>query len=157
MARNHGAEHPGGIRRCARGAAGYFAAGSSCGRHDASFGGLSGFEVLEDGRFVARATQANGLMASLVLDANGNLTGVANVRTALMRDERGQPFESKDAGDAEDLTQLPDGRFAVSFEQTQSIRIYDLNRDGPFGAASRGRGSTASAFACQTRVWKHSR
>ena len=25
---------------------------------------------------------------------------------------------------------MPDGRFAVSFEQTQTIRIYDLNRDG---------------------------
>jgi len=26
----------------------------------------------------------------------------------------------------------------VSFEQSQTVRIYDLNRDGPFGAAQRG-------------------
>jgi hypothetical protein len=55
-----------------------------------------------------------------------------------MRDEDGEPFPNKAAGDSEDLAQLTDGRFAVSFEQTQSIRIYDLNRDGPFGPAIAG-------------------
>jgi hypothetical protein len=55
-----------------------------------------------------------------------------------MRDEAGALFENKTAADSEGLTQLPDGRFAVSFEQTQSIRIYDLNRDGPIAAAHPG-------------------
>jgi len=55
-----------------------------------------------------------------------------------MRGENGEPFASKDEGDAEGLVQLPDGRFAVSFEQTQTIRIYELNRDGPFGTAQPG-------------------
>jgi len=55
-----------------------------------------------------------------------------------MRDEQGRPFPNKEAADSEDITQLPDGRIAVSFEQTQTIRIYDLNRDGPFGAATPG-------------------
>ncbi|MFT3728799.1 MAG: esterase-like activity of phytase family protein [Terricaulis sp.] len=105
---------------------------------DPAFGGVSGIEVLEDGRFIAESDRGEWFDGRIVLDAEGNLTGVADVRTALMRDERGQPFDSKEAGDAEDLTQLPDGRFAVSFEQTQSIRIYDLNRDGPFGAATPG-------------------
>ncbi|MEJ0058638.1 MAG: esterase-like activity of phytase family protein [Terricaulis sp.] len=57
---------------------------------------------------------------------------------ALMRDEHAEPFPNKAAGDSEGLAQLLDGRFAVSFEQTQTIRIYDLNRDGPFGAAAPG-------------------
>jgi hypothetical protein len=56
----------------------------------------------------------------------------------MMRNEAGAPFASKTAGDSEDLTQLTDGRFAVSFEQTQTIRIYNLNRDGPFGPALSG-------------------
>jgi hypothetical protein len=55
-----------------------------------------------------------------------------------MRDERGEVFPNKRSGDAEDVAQLLDGRFAVSFEQTQTIRFYDLNRDGPFGAATAG-------------------
>jgi len=102
------------------------------------FGGLSGMEVLEDGRLVAVSDDGQWFEARLVLNADGHLVGVAEWRTALMRNERGDPFPNKRAGDAEDLAQLPDGRFAVSFEQTQSIRIYDLNRDGPFGPAVSG-------------------
>jgi hypothetical protein len=106
--------------------------------HDAAFGGLSGLEVLDDGRVIALSDSGEWFEGRLQLDAGGALVGLADMRVALMRDENGQPFASKEAGDSEDLTQLPDGRFAVSFEQTQSIRIYDLNRDGPFGAAAPG-------------------
>jgi hypothetical protein len=60
------------------------------------------------------------------------------MRSTAMRDETGAVFASKDAGDSEDLAQVPDGRFAVSFEQSQSVRLYDINRDGPFGAAQAG-------------------
>jgi hypothetical protein len=102
------------------------------------FGGISGLEVLEDGRVVAVTDNADWLEARLVLDEAGALIGLSGARMAFMRDEVAAPFESKEAGDAEGLTQLPDGRFAVAFEQTQSIRFYDLNRDGPFGAAEAG-------------------
>jgi hypothetical protein len=105
---------------------------------DAAFGGLSGLEVLDDGRVVAESDTGAWFEGRLQLDADGALVGLTDVRTALMRDENGQPFPTKEAGDAEDMAQLPDGRFAVSFEQTQTIRIYDLNRDGPFGAAVPG-------------------
>jgi hypothetical protein len=105
---------------------------------DPVFGGLSGLEVLDDGRFVAISDNGDWFEGRLVLSEDGALTGVADVRTAMMRDEAGQPFPNKEAGDSEDLAQLSDGRFAVSFEQTQTIRIYDLNRDGPFGAAVAG-------------------
>ena len=76
--------------------------------------------------------------AQLNLDETGSLIGLSDARIALMRDEDGNPFENKAAGDSEGLAQLPDGRFAVSFEQRPRILIYDLNRDGPFGAAQRG-------------------
>jgi hypothetical protein len=115
-----------------------FRGGLDLSANDANFGGLSGLEVLEDGRFVAVSDNGDWFEGRLVLDEAGALVGVADVRTALMRDEAGQPFANKEAGDSEGLAQLPDGRFAVSFEQTQSIRIYDLNRDGPFGAARAG-------------------
>ncbi len=103
-----------------------------------SFGGLSGLEVLDDGRLVAISDTGMWFEALLALDGEGRLVGLSDTRVAFMRDEAGEPFAEKENGDAEGLTQLGDGRFAVSFEQTQSIRIYDLNRDGPFGAALAG-------------------
>lgn len=105
---------------------------------DPVFGGISGIEVLEDNRVVAISDNGDWFEWRLVLDETGTLTGVSDLRTAFMRNEDAVPFPNKASGDSEDLAQLPDGRFAVSFEQTQTIRIYDLNRDGPFGAASAG-------------------
>lgn len=112
---------------------------------DDVFGGLSGIEVLDGDRLVALNDDAEWFEARLVLDASGALTGVTDVRYALMRNERGEPFPDKQTGDSEGLAQLPDGRFAVSFEQTQSIRIFDLNRDGPFGASTFGPRLTGTA------------
>ena len=102
------------------------------------FGGLSGMEVLEGERLIAISDNGDWFEARLVLNEAGDLVGARDWRTAMMRDEEGEPFPNKQEGDSEDLAQLTDGRFAVSFEQTQSIRIYDLNRDGPFGPAVRG-------------------
>jgi hypothetical protein len=105
---------------------------------DPTFVGLSGIEVLDNNRIVAISDEADWIEAQLVLDERGYLTGFTDVRSAWMRDERGRPFTSKAQGDSEGLAQLADGRFAVSFERTHLIRIYDLNRDGPFGAAAMG-------------------
>jgi hypothetical protein len=102
------------------------------------FGGLSGMEVLDDGRLIVVSDNGDWFEANLVLNEAGDLVGARAWRTALMRDEEGEPFPNKASGDSEDLAQLTDGRFAVSFEQSQTIRIYDLNRDGPFGPALRG-------------------
>lgn len=116
----------------------HFRGGLALSADTAMFGGISGFEVMEDGRLIAVTDNAAWLEAYIVLDNTGTLIGITNARMTSMRDEAAVPFASKKAGDAEALTQLPDGRFAVAFEQTQSIRIYDLNRDGSFGAAIAG-------------------
>ena len=102
------------------------------------FGGLSGLEVLEDGRLVAITDDGRWFEARLTLDESGALVGLSSPRIAMMRDEGGEPFANKEEGDSEGLAQLPDGRFAVSFEQNQRVLIYDLNRDGPFGASVAG-------------------
>jgi hypothetical protein len=99
---------------------------------------LSGLEVLESGRFIAVGDEADWIEAQLELDDEGRLAGFIGARGAFMRDERGRAFRSKADGDSEGLALLADGRFAVSFERTNLIRIYDLNRDGPFGAAAMG-------------------
>lgn len=115
-----------------------FRGGLALSGDSARFGGFSGIEVLEDGRLIAVTDAGDWFEARLVLDEEGALIGVADGRIAFMRDENGAVFPNKVAGDAEALAQLPDGRFTVAFEQTQTIRIYDLNRDGPFGAAAPG-------------------
>lgn len=115
-----------------------FRGGVSISSADVAFGGLSDLEILDDNRIIAISDNGDWFEARLVLDDAGTLVGVSDVRTAFMRDENGRLFADKRHGDSEDLAQLPDGRFAVSFEQTQTIRIYDFNRDGPFGAARPG-------------------
>jgi hypothetical protein len=94
--------------------------------------------VLNDNRVVAIGDEADWYEGRIVLDGAGRLVGFTDARWALMRDERGRPFQNKSQGDSEGLAQLADGRFAVSFERTNLIRIYDFNRDGPFGAAEMG-------------------
>jgi hypothetical protein len=115
-----------------------FRGGLEISSEDAVFGDLSGMEALDAERLVILNDDAEWFEITLSLDGGGALTGVSEVRYALMRDESGDPFADKRTGDSEGLAQLPDGRFAVSFEQTQSIRLFDLNRDGPFGAATVG-------------------
>lgn len=115
-----------------------FRGGITVRSHEALFGGISGMEVLDNGRIIAISDRGYWFEARLQFDGEGNLTGIADVRAALMRDENADPFQSRRMADAEDMTQLGDGRIAVSFEHTQSIRIYDLNRDGPFGPAAPG-------------------
>lgn len=102
------------------------------------FVGLSALEVLEGGRVVAISDEADWIDARLAFDERGNLTGFVGARGAFMRDERGRTLTAKSEADSEGLAQLADGRFAVSFERSQMIRIYDLNRDGPFGRAELG-------------------
>jgi len=104
----------------------------------AIFGGLSGLELLEDGEILAVSDAGVWFSARLKLDDDGALIGLDAPRLAPMRDEHGAIFVRKVEGDAEDLAHLRDGRFAVSFEQTQTIRIYDLYRDGATASATRG-------------------
>lgn len=101
---------------------------------DARFGGLSGLHVEPDGKLIAVSDRGDFFVARLTLSPGGDLTGLVDARLAAMRDANGRPFPSKDAADSEDITRLPDGRFAVSFEQTHNIRIYDLAGKGPNAA-----------------------
>jgi hypothetical protein len=104
----------------------------------ARFGGLSGLQVLPDGAFYAHSDDGGWFAGRLTFDPAGRLLGVSDTRMAAMRDEAGKPFASKRDGDAEDLARLPDGRFAVSFEQRHRVLIYDLAGKGPDAPASVG-------------------
>ena len=107
--------------------------------HDAMFGGLSGLEVLDDNRFIALSDNGVWFEGRFALDADGALTGVTEMRTALMRDERGEPFANKESADSEDLTQMPDGRFAVSFPLLASSAVQSPASPTPRSAATHSR------------------
>lgn len=98
---------------------------------DPAFGGFSGLYVSPEGTLLAISDRGAWLGARLLFDRKGDLVGVTDGVMAQMRDESGRAFTQKGSGDAEDLARLPDGRFAVSFEQIHAVRIYDLPHDGP--------------------------
>ncbi len=116
-----------------------FRAGFVLDSPQARFGGLSDLHVFDDGRLLAITDSGEWFLAELIVDpVTGLPMGLANPRMALMRNEAGEPFPNKQTGDSEDLAVLPDGRIAVSFEQTQSIRIYDLFGAGPMAPSQPG-------------------
>jgi hypothetical protein len=102
------------------------------------FGGLSGIEMDSQGRFFAVSDQGAIVSGSLGLNEAGDLMGLSNLRIGLLRNEKGEPLESKLMADAEDIARLADGRYAISFEQRHRIWIYDLARDGALAAAKAG-------------------
>ncbi len=107
---------------------------------EARFGGLSDIYVAEDGRVLAVSDQGDWFAARLVLDDADTLVGLADGRIAAMRGENGRPLPDKEHADAEDITRLPDGRFAVSFERTHTVRLYDLEKNGPMAPAEKELG-----------------
>ena len=91
----------------------------------AGFGGLSGIDVLPDGRFISQSDAGELLTGRIVLDRRGRLEGLADTVWARLTDEQGQPYEgAKDQADAEDITYLPGGGFAISFEQFPRVQAY---------------------------------
>jgi hypothetical protein len=89
------------------------------------FGGLSGLAVRPDGSFLSQSDAGDLFTGRLVLDEGGRLTGVAEPAIARLTDEAGRPYRGpKRAADAEDITLLPDGGFAVSFEGEHRVMAY---------------------------------
>jgi hypothetical protein len=88
------------------------------------FGGLSGLDVSPDGRLIAVADTGELIEGRLRLDAKGRLEGVEDVTIRRLADDHGKPFATKKDGDAEDVTWLPEGGFAVSFEQDHRVLVY---------------------------------
>lgn len=97
---------------------------------DPRFGGLSGLAVEESGRFVAVSDTGTLFTGRLIVNEAGALAGVEDVKAAPLRDAAGRPLTQKEDADAEEVTRLPDGRYAVSFERTHLVRIYDLEKNG---------------------------
>jgi len=103
-----------------------YGGGLSLHARDKAFGGVSGFDLDSDGRFVAVTDAGSLIRGRVLLDAAGHLVGLADTTIAPLTDEQGRVFPTKNAGDAEDVTLLPDGGFAVAFEQEHRILVYPV-------------------------------
>jgi hypothetical protein len=91
------------------------------------FGGLSDIDVTSDGRMFAVNDEGRLVEATLVLDKQGRLTSVADVRMTPLVGLDGQPLVEKVVADAEGLTSLPSGDRLVSFERQHRIWRYPPN------------------------------
>jgi hypothetical protein len=97
---------------------------------DQNFGGLSGLSLSRDcTQLLAVADTGHWFKASLQYE-EGHLAGVTHGEWAPMRDDKDIAFATKSMGDAEALTNLGKGRYAVGFERTPRIGFYNLGRDG---------------------------
>lgn len=94
---------------------------------DERFGGLSAMEI-EGNRLLAISDSAYWFTASLEFDDTGWLTGVSNTFYAPMLGPDGEDLTGE-AADAEGLSPLGNGAYAVSFEREHRIARYDISPD----------------------------
>ncbi|HEX8231973.1 MAG TPA: esterase-like activity of phytase family protein [Caulobacteraceae bacterium] len=87
--------------------------------------GVSGIDVEPDGRtFVAVTDEGDLVQGRLRLTQAGRLVGVEQVTLRPLGGEDGRPLQGKQEADAEDITLLPGGGFAVSFERDHRVLAY---------------------------------
>lgn len=92
---------------------------------DPAAGGFSAIHVQADGAaFLALTDRGHVATGRMLRDAEGRLTGVAEVTLLPLRDGRGRPLLPPRA-DAEGLAVDPEGRLIVAFEARHRILLYD--------------------------------
>ena len=111
------------------------------------FGGLSDIDVTSSGRMVAVSDAGRFVEASLVLDRQGRLSDVVDVRTTQLVGTDGRPLVEKVVADAEGLAILPSGDRLVSFERQHRIWRYPSGGGLPVPAPTPESASSLSANA----------
>jgi hypothetical protein len=100
---------------------------------DDGFGGLSGLTVSPDGRRMVSVSDRGAVVtAALDYDGAGRLAAARDVAVRPLPDRDGAPVAGG-RRDAEALTRLPDGRWAVSFERRHRVQVYAASPGGPTG------------------------
>jgi len=89
------------------------------------FGGLSGLLISPDGAHLTAIGDAGfWIVARIVHDANGFLTGLAESQISRLRGFDGKPLYGKTLQDAEAMTQMADGSIVVAYERNHRIWRY---------------------------------
>ncbi len=112
-----------------------FRAGFHLTSDDSRFGGLSGLEIDDAGGLTAISDRGFWFRAQIERDPAGRVSGFRDWGTGFIRDAEGAPLDGLAAIDAEGLTRLDNGLYAVSFERRHRVVTYDLDRFGPAAPA----------------------
>jgi hypothetical protein len=89
--------------------------------------GLSDLVVQPDGRFTSISDEGDLVTGRITLDAQGRLSGVADMALTPLIDTDGRPLSGRKAeGDSEGLAIWPNGDRMVSFEARNDILLYPL-------------------------------
>lgn len=89
---------------------------------DERFGGLSGL-VVDGWHFLAISDHGHWVGARLIHDRKGVLIGIGEAEITPLGDEQGNPLTGR-RRDAEGITALAEGGYAVSFERNHRILLY---------------------------------
>ena len=103
---------------------------------DSHFGGWSGMEIDSSGTRLTAIADTGWYMTATIRRIDGRIDGLDQVDLGPLTGEDGKPMPGdKLSADAEALTRLPDGGYAVSFEQRHRILHYPAGADAsPFAA-----------------------
>ncbi len=102
-----------------------FASGFSFEANDPRFGGWSGFDLNHQGKLVAVSDEGFALTADPKLDNLGQISGFENAIFSSLKNQNGEMLQGKNFTDAEDITVLPNGQLAVSFERDHRILVFN--------------------------------
>lgn len=91
---------------------------------DHHFGGLSGLSIDPDGsRMLAISDRGAWVGARLIHDSEGRLVGIGAAEIIPLGDSQGDYLHGR-MGDAEDIADLANGGYAVSFERRHRVAVY---------------------------------
>lgn len=108
-----------------------FAGGLVLTSADERWHALSDLAVTPSGQLTAVSDVGSLIEAQLVLDKDGRLANLVNVRHTRLTDVGGRPLIGKNDSDAEGLAVLPNGDRLVSFEGRARIILYPADGGTP--------------------------
>lgn len=119
------------------------------------FGGWSGLLIGADGLHLTAVSDNGWYMSAMIERDAGRITGLTDVEIGPLLGENGRALAgNKDWGDAESLTLLPDGAFAIGFEHRHRILRYQTLASVPTAlnlpagiAAAEANGGVEALFA----------
>lgn len=102
-----------------------FCSGFSFDANDYRFGGWSGFDIDQQGNFIGVSDEGYAVKAKPTLNTLGEIIGFDDAIFSSLKGQDGLALSGKMLTDAEDVTVLPNGQLAVSFERDHRILVFN--------------------------------
>jgi hypothetical protein len=102
-----------------------FVSGFSFDANEYRFGGWSGFDIDQQGNLIGISDEGYALKATPTINSLGQIIGFDNAIFSSLKGQDGLALSGKMLTDAEDVTVLPNGQLAVSFERDHRILVFN--------------------------------